>query len=278
MVNWFEGICDLINLADMSNLKIISYNVNGIRAALKKGLDEWLNQHKFDIILFQEIKADLASIPQEIFDSLGYQSVWYPAEKKGYSGVGALFKQQPEQVLKGIGVDEFDREGRLLRLDFGSFTIINSYFPSGSSGDIRQEVKMRYFDCFYDYIQNLRKSRPYLLISGDYNICHQAIDIHDPIGNKNSSGFLPEERAWMDKYFSNGFIDTFRYFHPDPNHYSWWSYRAQARSKNKGWRIDYHAVSESVKPFLREASILPEAMHSDHCPIYVEIDNQVTKS
>ena len=259
----------------MSSLKIISYNVNGIRSALSKGLSNWIEENDFDIILFQEIKANIESIPVEIFEHLKYQYSFFPAQKKGYSGVGALFKKPADQIIHGMGIPEFDFEGRLMRLDFGNLTIINSYFPSGSSGDIRQVVKMQYLDAFYDYIQNLKIERPNILISGDYNICHHSIDIHDPKGNKNSSGFLPEERAWMSKYFANGFIDTFRHFNLDPHHYSWWSYRAGARGNNKGWRIDYHATTNPVKPFLISASILPDIIHSDHCPIFVEIDDKV---
>lgn len=259
----------------MSNLKIISYNVNGIRSALSKGLSNWIEENDYDIILFQEIKADLSAIPYEIFEHLGYQHSWFPAQKKGYSGVGAIYKRTPDKVIHGMGVEEFDNEGRLMRLDFGHLTIINSYFPSGSSGDIRQDIKMKYLDTYYDYIQELKISRPNILISGDYNICHHEIDIHDPKGNKNSSGFLPEERAWMSKYFANGFVDSFRHFNQDPHQYSWWSYRAGSRSKNKGWRIDYHAVTEPIQPFLRAASILPDVIHSDHCPIFVEIDDSI---
>lgn len=256
-------------------MKIISYNVNGIRSALSKGLSNWIEENDYDIILFQEIKADLSAIPHEIFEHLGYQHAWFPAQKKGYSGVGAIFKKAPDKVVYGMGVEEFDLEGRLIRLDFGNFTIINSYFPSGTSGDIRQDIKMKYLATFYDYIQDLKISRPNILISGDYNICHHEIDIHDPKGNKNSSGFLPEERAWMSKYFANGFVDSFRHFNQNPHQYSWWSYRAGARGNNKGWRIDYHAVTEPVKPFLQSASILPDVVHSDHCPIFVEIDDNI---
>ncbi len=259
----------------MSSLKIISYNVNGIRSALNKGLSNWIEENNFDIILFQEIKANSEDIPVEIFEHLGYQYSFFSAQKKGYSGVGAIYRINADQVIHGMGIPEFDFEGRLMRLDFGNLTIINSYFPSGTTGDIRQDVKMKYLDAFYDYIQNLKIDRPNILISGDYNICHHSIDIHDPKGNKNSSGFLPEERAWMSKYFANGFVDTFRHFNQDPHHYSWWSYRAGARSRNKGWRIDYHAVTEAVEPYLISASILPDIIHSDHCPIFVEIDEKV---
>ena len=252
-------------------MKIVSYNVNGIRSALSKGLGQWIAETQFDLYLFQEIKADLSAIPTEIFDELGYGHAWFPAQKKGYSGVGALFKKTPDTIIKGMGIEEYDREGRLIRLDFGDLTVINSYFPSGSSGDERQEVKMRYLDDFYQYIQDLRESRPNIIVSGDYNICHHAIDIHDPVGNKNSSGFLPDERAWMSKYFANGFVDTFRHFNQDPDHYSWWSFRAGARSRNKGWRIDYHAATEPLVPQLAHAAIFPDVVHSDHCPIYVEL-------
>lgn len=259
----------------MANLKIVSYNINGIRAALKKGLADWINDNNFDVILFQEIKADPSVIPYEIFDNLGYQHTWFSAQKKGYSGVGALYKKKPDNIVHGIGVEQFDQEGRLLRLDFGDLSIINSYFPSGSSGDARQSIKMEYLDVFYDYIQKLKNKREYIIASGDYNICHHAIDIHDPIRNKNSSGFLPEERAWMSKYFANGFTDSFRYFNHEPDQYSWWSYRAASRARNKGWRIDYHAISKSLEPHLKSASILSEVNHSDHCPILVEINQQI---
>ncbi len=259
----------------MSDLKIISYNINGVRAALNKGLAEWISAHNYDIILFQEIKADASVIPYDVFDSLGYRHTWFSAEKKGYSGVAALYKTEPEQIIKGIGDSRFDSEGRLIRLDFGRLTLINSYFPSGTTGDIRQAIKMEYLDTFYEYIQQLKQERPYIIASGDYNIAHHPIDIHDPIRNKNSSGFLPEEREWMTKYFSSGFIDTFRYFNQEPNQYSWWTYRAGARAKNKGWRIDYHAASEVAEPFLKSASILSEVVHSDHCPILLEVKGEI---
>jgi exodeoxyribonuclease III len=258
-------------------MRIISYNVNGIRSALSKGLDQWIAETAFDVYMFQEIKADRSAIPTETFEQLGYRHAWFPAEKKGYSGVGALFRQQPDLVEEGMGLLDYDREGRVLRMDFGNLTLVNAYFPSGSSGDERQAVKMRYLDDFYEYIQELRSRRPNLIVSGDYNICHHAIDIHDPVSNKHSSGFLPEERAWMSKYFANGFIDTFRHFNKDPHHYSWWSFRAGARSRNKGWRIDYHAATEALEPHLRSATIFPDVVHSDHCPIFVELDDVALK-
>lgn len=257
----------------MNALQIISYNVNGIRSAISKGLVDWIKQTQYDVYLFQEIKADEASIPQELFDEIGYSQYWFPAQKKGYSGVGVLVKTPHENVVKGMDIQRYDAEGRLIRLDVNDITLVNSYFPSGSSGDERQQVKMDYLNDFYNYIHELKKERKKIIISGDYNICHQAIDIHDPVSNKNSSGFLPEERAWMSDYFNSGFIDTFRHFHPERKHeYSWWSFRANARNNNKGWRIDYHAATNELAPQLQDAKIFMDVKHSDHCPIYLKVN------
>lgn len=256
----------------MAALEIISYNVNGIRSAVKKGLADWIRETAYDIYLFQEIKADEADVPKELFEEQGYTSYWFSAQKKGYSGVGALIRTEHANVVKGMDMPVYDYEGRLMRFDIGDITFVNSYFPSGTSGEERQGVKMQYLGDFFTYIHDLKKQRPKVIISGDYNICHQAIDIHDPVGNKKSSGFLPEEREWMSKYFGSGFIDSFRHLHPDTQHaYSWWSMRANARNNNKGWRIDYHALSEALAPQLLDAKIFPEVRHSDHCPIYLKI-------
>ncbi len=257
----------------MNTLEIISYNVNGIRSAISKGLVDWIRQTNYDVYLFQEIKADELSIPKELFDEIGYTHYWFPAQKKGYSGVGALVKSAHSDVVKGMDIHRYDFEGRLMRLDIGDVTLVNSYFPSGSSGDERQSVKMDYLKDFYNYIHALKKEKKKIIVSGDYNICHQAIDIHDPVGNKNSSGFLPEEREWMTHYFNSGFIDTFRHFHPDKKQeYSWWSFRANARNNNKGWRIDYHAATRELEQQLVDAKIFMDVKHSDHCPIYLKIN------
>ena len=193
-------------------------------------------------------------------------------KKKGYSGVAIFTKIKPKNVVYGCGIDKYDFEGRVLRIDLDNLSVISVYHPSGSSGEERQAFKMQWLDDFYEYINTLKKSIPNLIISGDYNICHQAIDIHDPIGNKNSSGFLPEEREWMTKYFNSGFIDTFRYFHPEQKaEYSWWSFRANARNNNKGWRIDYLAATKELEPQLLEAKIFMDVKHSDHCPVYLKL-------
>jgi exodeoxyribonuclease-3 len=256
----------------MNELQIISYNVNGIRSAISKGLIDWIQQTNYDIYLFQEIKANELDIPKELFENIGYECHFFSAQKKGYSGVGVVTKIKPNNVIKGMDIPKFDFEGRLIRFDYQDITFINSYFPSGSSGDERQAIKMEYLEAFYMYIQELKKEKKKIIISGDYNICHQAIDIHDPKGNKDSSGFLPEERDWMTSYFDNGFIDTFRHFNKEEKaQYSWWSFRANARNNNKGWRIDYHVATKELEPQLLEANILMDVKHSDHCPIYLKI-------
>ena len=252
--------------------KIISYNVNGIRAALRKGFIEWLRAVDADIVCLQEIKAQPDQIPLFEFSELGYLTYWYPAEKKGYSGVAILSKEEPDSLIKGMGIEKYDREGRYLQADYGDVSVVSVYHPSGSSGDLRQAFKMQWLEDFQEYVDELKTKRPKLIISGDYNICHRPIDIHDPVRNAKNSGFLPEEREWIGQFIDSGFIDTFRYFNPEPHNYTWWSYRANARAKNLGWRIDYHMVSENLEKNLQRALILPEAMHSDHCPISLEID------
>jgi len=254
-------------------MKIVSYNVNGIRAALNKGFLDWLKTTDPDIIGLQEVKAEESQIDRTIFEDLGYNIYWFPAVKKGYSGVAILSKIKPNHIEYGIGLPSYDNEGRILRADFDSFSFISAYFPSGTTGDIRQDFKYQFLDDIYGYSQDLIQKLPNLILSGDYNICHKAIDIHNPISNKNSSGFLPEERAWMDKFTESGFADSFRLFNQDPHHYTWWSYRAGSRGKNLGWRIDYHMTTLPMRDRIKRSVILPEAYHSDHCPILMEIDN-----
>jgi exodeoxyribonuclease III len=255
-----------------NELQIISYNLNGVRSALSKGLQSWIRDTAYDIYLFQEIKADVSAIPVEAFDELGYRHFWFPAQKKGYSGVGVLSRVPLQDVVTGMGIKKYDDEGRVIRFDVGDVTVVNSYFPSGSSGDERQSVKMEYLADFRKYIGELKKEKKKIIVSGDYNICHQPIDIHDPVSNKNSSGFLPEERAWMSQFFDSGFVDTFRHFHPEKKHeYSWWSFRANARNNNKGWRIDYHAATQNMQDQLLGAGIFQDVKHSDHCPVYLKI-------
>lgn len=246
-------------------MKIISYNVNGIRAALKKGFAEWLKSSDPDVVCLQEIKAQKDQIDTSIFEELGYNHYWFSAQKKGYSGVGILSKKIPNNISYGTGISSMDYEGRILRVDFDECSVMSLYLPSGTNIK-RLDFKFNFMKEFQDYINTLKKEFPRIVISGDYNICHKAIDIHDPIRNKNTSGFLPEERLWFDNFLNNGFIDSFRMLNPEPHNYSWWSYRANSRSNNKGWRIDYNLVSEELSPNIDNSFIMPEAFQSDHCP------------
>jgi exodeoxyribonuclease III len=252
-------------------MKIVTYNVNGIRAAIGKGFFNWLSETNADVVCLQEIKAMPEQIPLLDFELLGYSAYWFPAMKKGYSGVAILSKQEPGQVVYGMNHSTSDAEGRFLMLDFGNLNIASVYVPSGSSGEVRQDYKMLWLDDFYHFVLQLKKSHPNLIISGDYNICHQPIDIHDPVRNAQSSGFLPEERDWLTKFINLGFTDAFRYVNKNPHHYTWWSYRANARNNNKGWRIDYHLVSDEIKHRISGVSINPNAYHSDHCPVILEL-------
>jgi exodeoxyribonuclease III len=252
-------------------MKIVSYNVNGIRAALTKGFLDWLTIENPDIIGLQEVKASDNQIDRAIFEDLGYHIYWHAAEKKGYSGVAILTKEKPLNIHYGMGLDKYDMEGRLIRADYESFSFLCSYFPSGTTGDVRQGFKYEFLDDMYGYTQDLMVVKPNLIISGDYNICHKAIDIHNPISNKNTSGFLPEERAWVDNFINLGFDDSFRLFNQNPHHYTWWSYRAGSRGKNLGWRIDYHMTPSILRDRIQTSYILPTAYHSDHCPIVIEM-------
>ena len=253
-------------------MKIISYNINGIRAAIKKGFLEWLKKESPDVICLQEIKANIDQFDTSEFEKLGYYCFWFSAEKKGYSGVAILSRIKPNNIIYGCGVPEFDSEGRIIKAEFDDISIFSCYFPSGSSGEIRQSFKINFLNFFYDFMKD-HKHGDRVLACGDYNICHKAIDIHDPIRNKYSSGFLEEERNWIDSFLNLGFIDTFREINPHPHQYSWWSYRANARRNNKGWRIDYHMLTNSLKDKIKDATILSNVYHSDHCPILLELLN-----
>ena len=253
-------------------MRIITYNVNGIRAAMNKGLVDWLKSANPDVLCLQEIKATPDQVDVAQFENLGYNLYWYPAQKKGYSGVAIFSKQKPKHIEYGCGISEYDFEGRMIRVDFENCSVLCAYHPSGSSGDDRQIFKMKWLSDFQIYINNLKLKIPNLILVGDYNICHKAIDIHNPKSNANTSGFLPEERDWFEQFIQSGFIDSFRHFNSDPHQYSWWSYRAGSRGKNLGWRIDYNLVSGHLSKSLKRSVILSDAMHSDHCPVLLEID------
>ena len=251
-------------------MKIISYNVNGIRAAIKKGFLDWLQQANPDVICIQETKAQTDQMNLMDFELAGYPyQYWFSAQKKGYSGVAIFCKKEPNHIEYGTGIETMDFEGRNLRVDFDEVSVMSLYLPSGTNDD-RLGFKFNYMAEFQQYVNELKKETPNLIICGDYNICHEEIDIHNP-KMKGVSGFLPEEREWIGEFINNGFIDSFRHLNKEPNHYSWWSYRANARANNKGWRIDYCMVANPLKDKIARAYILPEAKHSDHCPIVVEM-------
>ena len=252
-------------------MKIISYNVNGIRAALKKGFLDWLEAASPDVLCLQETKAHKDQLDLSLFEAAGYPyHYWFSAQKKGYSGVAVLCKTKPAEVVYGTGIDYMDFEGRNLLVRYPEISIMSMYLPSGTNQD-RLDFKFNYMDDFLDYTKSLKKTDPNLVICGDYNICHQAIDIHDPVRNKNISGFLPEERAWLSALLESGFTDSFRQINTAPDQYSWWSYRANSRANNKGWRLDYALVSSPLAAQISNAQILSAAVHSDHCPVTVEI-------
>ena len=253
-------------------MKIISYNVNGIRAAIKKGFIEWLKNSNCDVICIQEIKANTDQLDLSLFSEIGYKyNYWFSAQKKGYSGVAILSKHKPKHIEYGTGIDHMDFEGRNLRIDFEKISVMSLYLPSGTN-IARLEYKFQYMKEFKDYIQKLKEDIPNLVICGDYNICHKAIDIHDPIRNSKVSGFLPWEREWLTDFINLGFIDSYRKLNNDPGRYSWWSYRANSRANNKGWRIDYNLVSNTLNSNIKSSSILDQILHSDHCPIVVELN------
>ena len=251
-------------------MKIASYNVNGIRAALKKGFIDWLTATDPDVICLQEIKAQEDQLDLDVFAEAGFKyNYWFSSQKKGYSGVAILSKTEPNHVEFGTGIESMDFEGRNIRADFDKVSVMSLYLPSGTN-DARLSFKLNYMDEFQDYINSLKKDFPKLVICGDYNICHEAIDIHNP-KMKGVSGFLPEEREWIGNFLESGLVDTFRYLNPELQKYSWWSYRANARANNKGWRLDYALATKPLQENLKRSVILTEAVHSDHCPILLEL-------
>lgn len=252
-------------------MRIISYNVNGIRSAIRKGFIDWLKTDPADIICLQEVKAQKSDIDVAEMERLGFETYWFCAQKKGYSGVAILSKLKPDNVEYGCNIEQSDLEGRVIRADFGDITLINAYFPSGTMGEVRQAFKYVWLREFLEFLNELRKTRSKLIICGDYNIAHKEIDIHNPKGNAKTTGFLPQERAWFDKFLANGYVDGFREVNKEPHQYTWWNQiRPSVREQNKGWRIDYINVTENLRNNIISAKVLPEVKHSDHGPVFLE--------
>lgn len=252
-------------------MKIYSWNVNGIRAVEKKGFSEWLIQNDADFYCLQETKANEEQLDLFLKSPKGYQSFFFSAKKAGYSGTAIYTKHEPLNVEYGMGLPEFDDEGRILRIETKNFHLISAYFPNSQREAERLPYKLKFCDSLKRYCDELVKKGKGVILSGDYNIAHTEIDLKNPKTNTKNAGFLPEERAWMTSFLNNGYVDTFREFEKGPHHYSWWSYRPGVREKNIGWRIDYHCVDESLKDRLKNAQIRPEVIGSDHCPVYLEL-------
>ena len=252
-------------------MKIISWNVNGFRAVYKKGFLDWLQRENPDILCLQETKCQEDQIQKELEAVQGYHWVFCSAVKKGYSGVAVFSREKPLEAAKGLGHDPFDSEGRSLIVSFPGFTLCNVYFPNGKSGPERLKYKMDFYAHFLAFANRL-KGKGGVVVCGDVNTAHREIDLARPKENSQISGFLPEERAWMDAFVASGFLDTFRMFNQQPGQYSWWDMKSGARARNVGWRIDYFFVSEAMRPQVRKAFILPEVVGSDHCPVGVELE------
>lgn len=252
-------------------MRIFSWNVNGIRAVSKKGFFDWLEEEGPDILCLQETKANPDQLDDTLLKPNGYHPIWNSARRKGYSGVAVFCKKKPKKVHLGMGIESFDVEGRVIHLEFKSFDLLNVYFPNGTSGPERLKYKMDFYDAFLKHCESLRKQGRKLVVTGDVNTAHKPIDLKNPKANEKNSGFLPEERAWVDKFIAHGYVDTFRRFCDEPDQYTWWSFRFDARKKNIGWRIDYFFVTEDLIGKVKNSFICPGVMGSDHCPIGLDI-------
>ncbi|MCK4641697.1 MAG: exodeoxyribonuclease III [Candidatus Marinimicrobia bacterium] len=252
-------------------MQIISWNVNGIRSAYRKGLLNWMSRQDPDILCVQETKAYMEQLSFDLLHVNGYHSAFSSAYKKGYSGVALYSKQKPNHIQTGFGIEKYDREGRIIVAEYDNFVLLNIYFPNGQKNDERLQYKLDFYDAFLDVVDSMNREGKNIIICGDVNTAHKPIDIARPKENQTVSGFLPVEREWIDKFISHGYIDTFRKFHPEPDQYTWWSMRARARERNIGWRIDYFFVNERFVNNVKDAFILSDVSGSDHCPVGIEI-------
>ena len=255
----------------MSTIRILSWNVNGIRAVHRKGFKKWALEDKPDVLCLQETKATVEQFPKDIRNMDDYQLYTSEAERKGYSGVATYTRIKPEKVEHGLGIPKFDQEGRTLITDFGDFLLFNIYFPNGKMSEERLRYKLDFYDSFLDYADQLKDDGRNIVICGDVNTAHNEIDLARPKENSKISGFLPVEREWIDRFLSHGYVDTFREFNEDPEQYTWWSYRTRARERNVGWRLDYFFVNEEFMGQVENSYILSDVMGSDHCPVGLDV-------
>lgn len=254
-------------------MKIITLNANGIRSAARKGFFDWLPRQNADVVCLQEIKAQTAQLNDELFWPANYSCYYLEAEKKGYSGVALYARKEPDEVIQGLGWEDMDAEGRYLEARFGNLSVVSLYIPSGSSSEERQAVKFSFLDRFLPFLDDCARSGRQYVFCGDWNIAHKPIDLKNWRSNQKNSGFLPEERAWLDRVFDdNGWVDAFRTVNPEPEQYTWWSNRGQAWAKNVGWRIDYHVVSPALRDLIRSVAIYKDERFSDHAPLTIDYD------
>jgi len=251
---------------------LVSWNINGARAMYKKGFMDWLQAESPDVLCVQETKGHPEQFPKEMLNPEGYTTFWSAAQRKGYSGTAVFSKVAPLNVVEGIGVNEYDTEGRTLMLEYSDFILFNIYFPNGSSGNKRVPFKMGFYDAFLNRVEGLKEQGKDIIICGDVNTAHTEIDLARPKENQKNTGFLPEERAWVSKFIEHGYVDTFRHFQKEGGHYTWWDYKTRARERDIGWRLDYFFVTKNLLPRLKSAFILKEVMGSDHCPVGIELD------
>ena len=254
-------------------MKIITYNVNGIRSAIKKGLFDWLEDHDYDVICLQETKAHSGNVPVLLLNSIGYHHCWHSAKRKGYSGVATFSKMKPRHVELGMGLDKYDVEGRVIRTDFENMTIINVYIPNGSASQTRHNFKLEFLEDFTQWVKEIRREKAQVIVAGDFNIARSPLDIPQHLANTGASGFHPNERQWFQQWLEDGFIDSFRDQNPNGQSFTWWPPNNPTRTDRDAWRIDYQLISEPLQTSIRNASHLKNIFHSDHCPVLLEIDN-----
>ena len=255
-------------------MKLFSWNVNGVRAIEKKGLLDWLASESPDVLCIQETKAKFEQLPDSLQNLDGYFSYWHSADKLGYSGVATFSKKEPLHVQYGLGIDKYDKEGRVLITEFDNFLLYNIYFPNGQKDEIRLHYKLDFYDDLLEILDDQVASGNNVIVAGDWNTAHKEIDLANPKANANYSGFLPVERAQLDTYVDHGYVDSFRLFHDEPDRYSWWTYRFGARQRNIGWRIDYFFTNQEFADNISDADIHEDVMGSDHCPVSIElVDN-----